>query len=137
MNNEALFKMLAVQRDIEKNSKMQTILRAIAALCVFVVFICGSANKTALNIGFIVAIPVIIALFVTDSGFAKKTHSLEVEIYLLELESLKSKKENTESNGENQQVNILNSIDMPEDKVKLPIIYYCILIVLDIVIWVF
>ena len=115
---------------------MQTIMRAIAALCIFAVFICSSANNTALNIGFAVAIPVIIALFEIDSGYAKKTHSLEVEIYLLELESLKTKKENAENDGETQQVNILDSIDMPEDKVKLPIIYYCILIVLDIVIWI-
>lgn len=135
--NEYLLKMLAVQRDIEKNSKMQTIIRAIAALCVFTVFICGSANKTALNISFVAAIPVIGALFVMDYGYAKKKHSLEVDIYLLELESLKHKKENAENSGEAQQGNILDSIEMPEDKVKLPIIYYCILIVLDIVIWIF
>lgn len=137
MNNEALFKMLAVQKDIEKNSKVQTILRAIAALYIFVVFICGSANKTALNIGFGVAIPVIAALFVMDSGYAKKKHSLEVEIYLLELESLKSKKEDAENKGDGQQANILDSIEMPEDKEKLPIVYYCILLVLDVVIWIF
>lgn len=35
--NEYLSKMMSVQKDIEKNSKMQTIIRAIAALCVFMV----------------------------------------------------------------------------------------------------
>ena len=129
--------MLSIQKNIEKNRKMQTRMKAIAAMCVFIVFFCSFNSGTVMNIAFIVAIPVIAAFFVLDSNYAKNSHSLEIEIYLLELESLKKQKENEENNTEFLQGDWMDSIEKPAENASLPIIYYSILIIIDIVLRIF
>ena len=133
--NEYLLKMLSLQKDIEKNSKKQTLVKSISALCVFMVFFCSFNPEKLMNIAFIVSIPVIIMLFVIDSSFAYKSHSLEVDIYLLELEHLKKEKEAEAAEGKAISDNWIDSIVKPDDKPSLSIIYFFILIAIDVAIW--
>ena len=134
--NEYLSKMMSIQRDIEKNSKMQTIFRCIAAMCVFMVFVCSFNPDTAMNIAFVVSIPAVAAMFVLDANYANKSHSLEVDLYLVQLEHLKNEKKAAEEKGEELSSTWMESIDKPAEKAPLPIVYYCVLLVIDIVIWI-
>lgn len=134
--NEYLSKMMSVQKDIEKNSKMQTIIRAIAALCVFMVFFCSFSPGTIMNIAFFVSLPAIAVLFFFDSNFANKGHSLEVDIYLLELQHLRKEQEAKAEAGKEVSDNWQDSISKPAEKATLPVVYYCVLLVIDVIIWI-
>ena len=134
--NEYLLKMLSVEKDIEKNKKKQTIIRSVAALCVFMVFFCSFNPDTVMNIAFFVSLPVIIALFVVDSQFAEKVHALEVDIYLLELEHLKKEREAKAEEGKSVSDNWQDSIVKPDEKASLPYVYYFILLIIDAIIWI-
>lgn len=127
---------MSIQRDIEKNSKMQTIFRCIAAMCVFMVFVCSFNPDTAMNIAFVVSIPAVAAMFVLDANYANKSHSLEVDLYLVQLEHLKNEKKAAEEKGEELSSTWMESIDKPAEKAPLPLVYYCVLLVIDIVIWI-
>ena len=133
--NEYLSKLLSLEKDIEKISKKQTIMKSVGILFVFAVFFCSFNPELAMKIAFVVSIIAIIVLFVLDSNLANKKHSLEVDIYLLELDQLKKDKDKKpDETGEmNMPIDWMDSISKPEEKAVLPIIYYLVLIVLDVV----
>ena len=61
--------------------------------------------------------------------------ALEFDIYRLEVEDLNDKKEIAEITGEVLSDNLLNKqIDMPDEKISLPILYYGVLAGIDIII---
>ena len=134
--NEYLSKMMSIQRDIEKNTKMQNIFRCVAALFVFMEFVCSFSPNMAMNIAFVVSIPGVIVMFVLDANYANKSHSLEVDIYLVQLEHLKNEKKAADEKGEQVSSTWMESIDKPAEKAPLPLVYYCVLLVIDIVIWI-
>lgn len=133
--NEYLSKLLSLEKDIEKISKKQTIMKSVGILFVFAVFFCSFNPELAMKIAFVVSIIAIIVLFVLDSNLANKKHSLEVDIYLLELDQLKKDKDKKpdETGGMSMPGDWMDSISRPEEKATLPIIYYLVLIVLDVV----
>ena len=133
--NEYLSKLLSLEKDIEKISKKQTIMKSVGILFVFAVFFCSFNPELAMKIAFVVSIIAIIVLFVLDSNLANKKHSLEVDIYLLELDQLKKDKDKKpdETGGMSMPGDWMDSISRPEEKAVLPIIYYLVLIVLDVV----
>ena len=60
---------------------------------------------------------------------------MEFDIYRLEVEDLNDKKEIAEITGEILSDNLLNKqIDMPDEKISLPILYYGVLAGIDIII---
>ncbi len=135
--NEYLSKLLSLEKDIEKISKKQTIMKSVGILFVFAVFFCSFNPELAMKIAFVVSIIAIIVLFVLDSNLANEKHSLEVDIYLLELDQLKKDKNKDKESGETGEMSMpgdwMDSISRPEEKATLPIIYYLVLIVLDVV----
>ncbi len=133
--NEYLSKLLSLEKDIEKISKKQTIMKSVGILFVFAVFFCSFNPELAMKIAFVVSIIAIIVLFVLDSNLANKKHSLEVDIYLLELDQLKKDKDKKpdETGVMSMPGDWMDSISRPEEKATLPIIYYLVLIVLDVV----
>ena len=134
--NEYLLKMLSIQKETERNSKKQTLFRSIAILCVLIVFFCSFYGKTPATVAFIVSLIVLIGLYVLDSNFANKNHSLEVEIYLLELGHLRSEKEAAEKEGKTVSDNWMDSLSKPDEKAKLPMVYYFVLMVICALIWI-
>ena len=136
--NEYLLKMLSLEKEIEKNSKIQTILKSVGILFVFTVFFCNFTPGSIAKIAFGISVAAIIGLFIFDSNYANKKHSLEIEIYLLELSQLKKDKEKDKDKGSDgtDQIsmpgNWMDSISKPEEKASLPIIYYMILIAIDV-----
>ena len=87
------------------------------------------------NLVWIISIIVLIGIYIKDSYCVKNNKAYELDIYRLEVEDLNNKKEIAKIRGEVLSDNVLNKqIDMPNEKVSLPIIYYSILLGIDIII---
>ena len=83
----------------------------------------------------VLSVIALIVLYFMDSNFIKKNKTCEFEIYRLEVEDLKDKKEIAEITGEILPDYILNkSIDKPKEDISLPLTYYSVLLVIDIAI---
>ena len=92
-----------------------------------------AANKV-----WIISIIILIGLYTKDASCVKNTKSAEFEIYRLKVEDLSNKKHVAGITGEPLPDYALNKqIDMPNEKVSLPIIYYSVLLVIDIIIKIF
>lgn len=87
------------------------------------------------NIVWIISFVVLIGLYIMDCNLIKGNKALEFDIYRLEVEDLNDKKEIAEITGEVLSDNLLNKqIDMPDEKISLPILYYGVLAGIDIII---
>ena len=87
------------------------------------------------NIVWIISFIVLVGLYIKDSYCVKNSKLAEFEIYRLEVEDLNNKKDVAGITGKVLPDNVLNKqIEMPNEKVSLPIIYYSILLGLDIII---
>lgn len=76
-----------------------------------------------------------VVLYIKDSACAKNIKLTEFEIYRLEVEDINIKKDIARITGKELPDYELNKqIDMPNEKVSLPIIYYSILVGIDIII---
>lgn len=136
------FKIMGVQTRMQKNTKMSKAMKAFAVLSVFCSFCFGiGASNLADNerieskVVWVLSVIALIVLYFMDSNFIKKNKTCEFEIYRLEVEDLKDKKEIAEITGEILPDYILNkSIDKPEEDISLPLAYYSVLLVIDIAI---
>lgn len=128
---------------IEKNINMSKQIKALAGVCIFFSFcisfgsdiILEKQDGIATKIVWIISMIVTIVLFFKDSYYVKKNKAYEFEIYKLDVEDLENKKKVAEIRKEALPDFVLNrKIDMPKEEVSLPIIYYSIMLVLDIII---
>lgn len=143
--NETDLKILGKQKIIEKNKKVSKEMKVLSAVCLFFSFCyCNgaknleSADKGQIvftNLVWIISFVVLIVLFIKDSDCIKNNKALEFDIYRLEVEDINDKKELAEITEEVLSDYLLNKqIDMPDEKISLPILYYCILAGIDIII---
>ncbi|MCR4650206.1 MAG: hypothetical protein K5662_00480 [Lachnospiraceae bacterium] len=143
--NEFDFRILGLYSKMNRNKKTSQRLKVLAGACLFFSSCyCLGAKRIenidksevlAANIVWIVSIIIFIGLYTKDSNCVKNAKSTEFEIYRLEVEDLRNKKHIAEITGEPLPDYALNKqIDMPNEKVSLPIIYYSVLLVIDIII---
>ena len=143
--NEIDFRILGLHTKIERNKKLSKQLKVLAGVCLFfsICYCLGTKsigdidkNEALLtNIVWIISIIVLVGLYIKDSYCVKNSKSAEFEIYRLEVEDLNNKKDVARITGKVLPDNVLNKqINMPNEKVLLPIIYYSILLGLDIII---
>lgn len=143
--NETDLKILGKQNKIEMNKKRSKGMKVLSAVCLFFSFCyCnGTKNLESIdkgqivftNIVWIISFVVLIGLYIIDSNCIKSNKALEFDIYRLEVEDLNDKKEIAEITGEVLSDYLLNKqIDVPDEKISLPILYYCILAGIDIII---
>lgn len=143
--NEVELKIMNLYKKIEENKKLSKQLKVLAIVCFFSsIYYCISSKKLAnvndgqallTNIVWIISIIALVRIYIKDSYCIKKNKACELDIYRLEVEDLNDKKEIAKITGEVLSDNVLNKqIDMPNEKVSLPIIYYSILLVIDIII---
>ena len=93
------------------------------------------AQVVLTNLVWIISIIVLIGIYIKDSSCVKNNKTYELDIYRLEVEDLNNKKEIAKITGEVLSDDVLNKqIDMPNEKVSLPTIYYSILLGIDIII---
>ena len=143
--NEIDFRILGLHTKIERNKKLSKQLKVLAGVCLFfsICYCLGTKstgnidkNQALLtNIVWIISIIVLVGIYIKDSYCVKNNKAYELDIYRLEVEDLNDKKEIAKITGEVLSDDVLNKqIDMPNEKVSLPIIYYSILLGLDIII---
>ena len=143
--NELSFRIMGLYIKIEKNKKLSNKLKILAGACLFFSFCYCHGTKSLENIDkgqalltnivWIISIIVLVGLYIKDSYCVKNSKSAEFEIYRLEVEDLNNKKDVARITGKVLPDNVLNKqIDMPNEKVSLPILYYSILLGLDIII---
>lgn len=142
--NENDFKILSLHTKIERNKKLSKQLKVVAFACLFfsICYCLGAknienidkGNVIAVNLVWIISVIVLIGIYVKDSYCVKNNKDCELDIYRLEVEDLNDRKEIAKITGEILPDNVLNrKIDMPNEKVSLPIIYYSILLGIDII----
>ena len=143
--DETNYKIIAKLNKIEMNKKISKEIKVLSAVCLFFSFCyCNGTKKlesvdkgqiVLTNLVWIISFVVLIGLYIKDSNCIKNNKALEFDIYRLEVEDLNDKKEIAEITGEILSDNLLNKqIDMPDEKIYLPTLYYCILAVIDIII---
>ena len=143
--NETAFRIMGLHTKIERNTKLSKQLKVLAGTCLFFSFCYCHGTKNIemidksqallTNIVWIISFIILAGLFMKDSYCAKNNKVTELAIYNLEVEELNNKKVVAEIKGEMLPDYIINKqIDIPDEKVSLPIIYYSILLGLDIVI---
>ena len=140
--DEMYFKIMGIQTRMQKNTKTSKAMKALAVLSVFCSFCFGIGassfpddQHSEPKIVWVLSIIALVVLFIEDVNYIKKNKSYEFEIYRLEVQDLKDKKEIAEIVGEIPSDYILNKeIDKPKEDVKLPTIYYSVLLVVDVII---
>ena len=142
------FRIFSLYTEIERNTKLSKQLKVLALVCLFfsISYCLGTKNignidkgqVVLTNLVWIISIIVLIGIYIKDSYCVKKNKAYELDIYRLEVEDLTNKKEIAKIRGEVLSDNVLNKqIDMPNEKVSLPIIYYSILLGMDIIIGIY
>ena len=144
--NETDYKILGKQNKIQMNIKRSKEMKVLSAVCLFFSFCyCNGTKKyieivdngqiVLTNLVWIISFVVLIGLYIMDCNLIKGNKALEFDIYRLEVEDLNDKKEIAEITGEVLSDNLLNKqIDMPDEKISLPILYYGVLAGIDIII---
>lgn len=144
--NETDYKILGKQNKIQMNIKRSKEMKVLSAVCLFFSFCYCNGTKKNLeivdngqsvltNLVWIISFVVLIGLYIMDCNLIKGNKALEFDIYRLEVEDLNDKKEIAEITGEILSDNLLNKqIDMPDEKISLPILYYGVLAGIDIII---
>lgn len=143
--NEVALRIMGLYTRIERNKKLSKQLKALAGVCLFfsICYCLGTKNigniekgqVVLTNLVWIISIIVLIGIYIKDSYCVKNNKAYELDIYRLEVEDLNNKKKIAEIRGEVLSDNVLNKqIDMPNEKASLPIIYYSILLGIDIII---
>ena len=143
--NEVALRIMGLYTKIERNKKLSKQLKVLAGVCLFfsICYCLGTKNIENIdkgqvvltNLVWIISIIVLIGIYIKDSYCVKNNKAYELDIYRLEVEDLNSKKKVAKIRGEVVSDNVLNKqIDMPDEEVSLPIIYYGILLGIDIII---
>ena len=143
--NEFTLRIMGLYTKIERNKNLSKQLKVLALVCLFfsICYCLGTKNignidksqVVVTNLVWIISIIVLIGIYIKDSSCIKNNKTYELDIYRLEVEDLNNKKEIAKIKGEVLLDNVLNKqIDMPNEKVSLPIIYYSILLGIDIII---
>ena len=143
--NDIDFRILSLYTKIERNAKLSKQLKVLAGVCLFfsICYCLGTKNignidkgqVVLTNLVWIISIIVLIGIYIKDSYCVKNNKAYEFEIYKLEVEDLKKKKRIAEIRGEVLPDLVLNrKIDVPTGEVSFPVIYYGILMGIDIII---
>ena len=133
--NKEYFERAGIQKKIDLNHNMQMTMKGIAALIVFVIFFCSLSGSDTMNVAWMISIPVIVLLFFFDAYYIKREKESEYELYRLEVETLELKKEVARIKGEVFPDYVLNQvIKEPTKEMSLPVLFYVIILVLDIMV---
>jgi hypothetical protein len=132
---ETYFKILSIENKMKRNSKLQLTMKAIAGLILFTVSLFSLHPDNETRVLWIISLPSIILLFFLDYHFAKENKKCELELYKLEIDELEDKKEEAKITGDALPDAVVNAnIEKPTERIKLPILYYGIVLVFDIII---
>ena len=129
------FRISSIQKKMDANQHLQGIMKGIGILILLVVFICSLNEPETMGVAWLISVPFIIMLFLFDTHYIRRNKKYEFDIYRLEVEELKSKKAVAEILGEVLPDSIQNcEVRMPTSEIQLPILFYTIILILDVAI---
>ena len=133
--NENYFKISSIEKKMNSDSILKIAMKAIAVMVVFVIFACCQNQADTMKVAWVISIPVLCLLFGIDVYYSRRNKKHEFEIYQLEAEDLKNRKEAAKITGEFLPDAVMDKeIVMPSDEIKYPIVFYVIILVLDVLI---
>ena len=133
--NEMYFKTVGIQKKIDSNQKLRKNIRKFGILFIFIVFCFSKYDSDIMRMTWIATVVIIFLLFFLEVYYLKQSKRYEFELYELEVKELERKKELSNITGEILPDDVLNpNITMPSNEFSLPILYYVILLVLDVMI---
>ena len=130
------FVISGIRNKIERNREMQTKIKGVAVAIIFVVVIwsvLSTMKETKISLWWLSLVAVVVLFFV-DAYYVKKNEEYEYEIYRLEVERLERKKEIAQIRGEVLTEEEKNQYVKLPAKITLPINYYIVLLILDLLI---
>ncbi len=143
--NENALKIMGLHMRIERNKKLSSTLKVLAFVCLFFSF-CYCAGSISIehldksegiatNLVWIASIFVLVGIYLKDSQCIKSNKEIEFEIYRLEVEDLNTKKEVARITGSVLPNYMYDKqIEAPNGTISLPVVYYGMLIGIDIII---
>lgn len=133
--NEMFFRIGGIQKKMEFNQNMRTIMKGTGFLIVFTIFFCSLNQPDTMKNAWILSILFIGLLFGIEFYYIKQNKKYEFKLFKLEIEDLENKKEIAKIRGDVIPDMVANrEIIRPSNEISLPIVYYAILIILDIMI---
>ena len=142
------FRIIGLYTKIKKNRKLSRTLKILAGSCCFFAFFYCFGTRTIENMGYmdhaqkvvtnlvwVFSMILLIGFYLKDSDCIKKSKACELEIYQLKVEDLKNKKEIAKIKEEILPDYMINKqIDMPDEKMSLPYIYYSVLLGINLIV---
>lgn len=138
-------RILGLHTKIDKNKDLSKKMKMLAGVCLFFSFcycfgsvIIGTLDKgqvIATNLVWIVSIFALAGIYLKDIQCIKSIKAIEFEIYRLKVEDLNVKKEVAIITGNKMSDYMYyKQINMPDETISLPVVYYGILFGIDIII---
>ena len=133
--NEMYFKIAGIQKKIDSNVKLRKNIRKFGILFIFIVFCFSKYDSDIMRSTWILTILIIVLLFLLEVYYIKQNIRYEFEIYCLEVSEQERKKELSDITGAILPDDVLNpNITMPSNEFSLPILYYAIILIVDVMI---
>ena len=133
--NEMYFKISSLQKKIDSNQKLRKNIRKFGILFIFIVFFFSLNEPDVMRVTWIATVVIIFLLFSLEVYYIKQSKKYEFELYRLEVSGVERKKELSKITGEILSDDVLNlNITEPTNEFSLPILYYVIILILDVMI---
>ena len=135
MNND-FYMFSMIEKRIDNSKKMSFWMKGIALLLLFTVSFCSLNQPDTTKVAWYLLIPIIWVMFFLDVSFLKKIKKEQFNLYLKQKESFRVRKEIAQIRGEVLLDNFERSekeLLLPDDNIRLPIIYYMILSVINVI----
>lgn len=129
-----------IEKELKENKKKLPVLKCISAFLVFMLYVGRTTEdaKSSSVIYWLFTLSFVVFFFGLSIKINYRNRDLIMLKYKIEKEELEAKKDLAEINGEVLSDDILmQKIEEPSSDVRLPIPYFSILIVLDILIFIF
>lgn len=133
--NEMYFKISGIQKKIDSNQKLRKNIRKFGILFIFIVFFFSLNEPDVMRVTWIATVVIIFLLFFLEVYYIKQSKKYEFELYRLEVSEVERKKELSKITGKILSGDVLNpNITEPTNEFSLPILYYVIILILDVMI---
>ena len=133
--NEMYFKISGIQKKIDSNQKLRKNIRKFGLFFIFIVFFFSLNEPDTMRVTWIATVAIIFLLFFLEVYYIKQSNKYEFELYSLEVNEVERKKELSNITGEILPDDVLTpNITMPSNESSLPILYYAIILILDVMI---
>lgn len=136
--DDIFFEISSKQKKLETSRELQSYMKGISALIVILIFFGSLSDSQTMKIAWLLTLPIICVLFGFNVYFIKKSKQYELEIFELKKEFAKNKEELAVARGELLTEPQQNDLPQaPSADISLPIVYYVVLLILDILVKVF